>query len=593
MESKVSAREDEEKHASSVPIVVNSRSGGKGRKQTFVSGNHLLNFEVTGSPTVGSYGASSSRRIHHKPRPGTSFTKERFIHANFRFVARRECVEDVRTFERSPDAVLDWNAIELVLVPAPGNQISCPICLDAPLAARLTKCGHYFCCPCILRYADTASPSSAGNWRKCPICFESINTRQLKSVAFMTVEDYSVSSPEISEIGIPMILLQAKTGYTHVQPMETMDRDGARSPRHFGDLSPFDKITFVGRSFILNCVIDTEVSELSRRLSEIAEGERRSNEEDADKRYFELALTMVEDRRAALVAESSPSPGRVSQGRGEEGESPPTLLYFHQALDGQPYFLCPLTIKILRREFGSYDCFPRFLCAPVVEIELYLMTEELRKRHRYLQHIPIGCQLGLCELDLSSVVSSDTLREFSTEIAARASTRRTKAAREARIAAAALQREEARQVSTQLLPLEWDSRCSSPRPGVASAILGVSFKDDYENFPLPQSLLTRDEPIDIPRESQASTQSKVPLSGSFASIAAGSPPLADISDGLFRFDTVAPTSGPASSSLLNMSSLEDLSSVTASPSPDSGPAGEKGKKSKRIVLVSNMPRRRI
>lgn len=574
----------------SEPIVVSNRAGGKGRKQTLVSGNHLLNFEVTSSPTVGSYGSSSSRKILSKSRPGAPFTKERFIHANFRFVARRECIKETNIFERSPDAALDWNVIELVLVPAPGNQISCPICLDTPLAARLTKCGHYFCFPCILRYAAASSPSGSGNWRKCPICFESINTRQLKSVIFMEVEDYSSSWAAVTKLGIPMTLLQAKTGQTLVQPVDSMEVDTDQGPLgSLRDLSPFDKITLVERSFVLDCVIDKEASELARKLADLEALDQLGGEEDADRVYFELALTMVEDRREALMEE--PVSSVLSQRRSEGAELSLNPLYFHQSLDGQPYFISPLTIKILRCQFGSYDQFPHFLCAPVVEIEMFLMTEELRKRHRYLQHIPIGCQFGLCELDLSSVVSKETLLEFSSEIASRAASRKTKAAKEAKMAAAATRRAEAQQ-SSQLIPLEWDSRCSSPRPGVASAILGLSFKDDYENFPLPRPMETQDGPIDIPREVLNQTQSKIPLSGSFASIAAGSPPLTDVREGLFRFEQSDPTSPPGSSSLFNMSSLEDLMSASVSRETVSG-VGEKSKKGKKIVLVSNRPQRRI
>lgn len=47
------------------------------RRQTYMSVNHLLSFEVTS----GSGGRSSPPRRRHGPKPGASFTKERFIHA--------------------------------------------------------------------------------------------------------------------------------------------------------------------------------------------------------------------------------------------------------------------------------------------------------------------------------------------------------------------------------------------------------------------------------------------------------------------------------------------------------------------------------
>ena len=47
------------------------------RRQAYMSVNHLLSFEVTSS----SGGRSSPPRRRHGPKPGASFTKERFIHA--------------------------------------------------------------------------------------------------------------------------------------------------------------------------------------------------------------------------------------------------------------------------------------------------------------------------------------------------------------------------------------------------------------------------------------------------------------------------------------------------------------------------------
>jgi len=52
----------------------------------------------------------------------------------------------------------------------------CPICLDTPCAARITKCGHIYCWPCILHYLELDHRS----WRKCPICHEAIHKSDLK-----------------------------------------------------------------------------------------------------------------------------------------------------------------------------------------------------------------------------------------------------------------------------------------------------------------------------------------------------------------------------------------------------------------------------
>ena len=361
-------------------------------------------------------------------------------------------------FGLDPDAPLEWNDMELVIVPAQ-HDVICPICLDTPVVPRLTKCGHFFCWPCILRYAAaTSSVAGSGNWRKCPICFENISTRQLKSVFFSQVEDYTSVGQRLADVGIPMVLLQGDPSTCLVQPMreaEGGDREDHRSSerrptslRNLSDLSLFDKISFVDRQFVRKNVIDTETRELEDRLRMMSmdvEGDgfisRRDEyddhlgtagaEDESDRVYLELAMTMVEDRLQALesgmVLEStasdnldllsssaSPTPAHPpSSPFPPLSPSPPSQslkMYFHQAADGQPFFLHPLTIKMLKRHFDTYAAFPRTLpSCPILEIEMAIMTEDIRKRHRYLHHLPLGCQFGLCELDLAGIVPSSVL----------------------------------------------------------------------------------------------------------------------------------------------------------------------------------------
>lgn len=58
-------------------------------------------------------------------------------------------------------------------------QLDCAICLDKPLAAHITKCGHIYCLPCILHCAF-GSPSV-----KCPLCFEMVCLSDAKILEFV------------------------------------------------------------------------------------------------------------------------------------------------------------------------------------------------------------------------------------------------------------------------------------------------------------------------------------------------------------------------------------------------------------------------
>lgn len=64
-----------------------------------------------------------------------------------------------------------------MLVPSRDGALDdCAICLDAPTAPRITKCGHHFCAACVLRHLD------GHRCRRCPLCFETVARGDLRPV---------------------------------------------------------------------------------------------------------------------------------------------------------------------------------------------------------------------------------------------------------------------------------------------------------------------------------------------------------------------------------------------------------------------------
>lgn len=142
---------------------------------------HLLGFKYAtgpGAPNPG--GSSPARRPARRTAATVPFSKERFVQANCQFVVRRDAEYTVQTAAGDPDASIDWASVRQVRVFA-HKEVVCPICLGVPVAARMAKCGHVFCWPCVLHYLALGDRA----WRKCPICYESIYPDALRSAAIV------------------------------------------------------------------------------------------------------------------------------------------------------------------------------------------------------------------------------------------------------------------------------------------------------------------------------------------------------------------------------------------------------------------------
>ncbi|KZT08523.1 uncharacterized protein LAESUDRAFT_648547 [Laetiporus sulphureus 93-53] len=156
--------------------------------------NHLLNFTL---PPRQSHQSLPRRGRRSSVHPAV-WNKERFVNAQYRFVMNPS--GDYTVHFADPDIFFQWDDILQVIVPrvsaiasAAGSEeqllqdegvMTCPICLSPPTAPRMTKCGHVFCFPCILHYLNTMDNNK---WARCPICFDSVNERQLKSVKWFDV----------------------------------------------------------------------------------------------------------------------------------------------------------------------------------------------------------------------------------------------------------------------------------------------------------------------------------------------------------------------------------------------------------------------
>ena len=115
--------------------------------------------------------------------------------------------------------------------------------------------------------------------------------------------------------------------------------------------------------------------------------------------------------------------------------------YFYQAASGLPIFLHPLDIKILSSHFGAYPAFPDCIAVRVEAASEGSVDADLRRRCKYLSHIPEGADVVFVEADVEGVVGAEGLRAFEGAIKARRARRREKGRRDEKARARAEERE--------------------------------------------------------------------------------------------------------------------------------------------------------
>ncbi|KAI8366779.1 uncharacterized protein BYT42DRAFT_587850 [Radiomyces spectabilis] len=508
-------------------VEIAQQTGGATDKKGRVSLNHLLNFSFPQRQAPQhSYTPRKVRSTSYQP-----YNKERFVNANFRFLVN--ACGDYTVNMADPDANFDWDKIEQVLISA-AETPSCPICLSPPTAARVTKCGHIFCLPCILHYLELRE-NPRKLWRKCPICWDAIYERDLKSVRIQ--HPYAVANPQgnsftgsVSEGDhVEMCLIQRAAHSTLAFPIsdtwpvpadilrQYLDANAALNPWHFTpNAMQFAKFMLTSPDYIeteykrdrrelLDAANDAtswgsteEMPYIERSIEQVDSKLKDTNEQRS--KEMELAMQTsrnifhdVTDRSVAgknrtLVASkkeiiSQPADdveipeayrqlhlrldqdkvnNESSSVRQETKTSTPkkpadakrldeTALhdfYFFQAVDGQHLYLHPLDIRILKYEYTDYPSFPRQLNITVTGVEETTVTEDLRKRFKYLSHLPLACDVTFLEAEMKDIVSEKTLKAFSHELKMRAKKRQDRVKREEKIrrAAEAKQRKQTQSV---------------------------------------------------------------------------------------------------------------------------------------------------
>ncbi|KAL0951677.1 hypothetical protein HGRIS_008356 [Hohenbuehelia grisea] len=567
------------------PRQTTPKRAGKMPSNEGLNVNDLLNFTLP--PRQHQPPQSLPRRSRKTVNQGV-WNKERFVNAQYRFVMNP--TGDYTVHFADPDIFFQWQDILQVIIPrtsalasaAAGGEnraqdegyTSCPICLAPPTAPRMTKCGHVFCFPCILHYLST----SDNKWARCPICFDSVNERQLKSVKWfdgppVSDEDTGESREASSSSSVMEQHFTATPREGAILRLRLMQRPQIttlalpRSHTWPSDLLPPHQAPFHFLPDVYNyakfmlATPDYLIENLTRDLDELA-AERRTlrslNDElgilfvdgAEDKLRLQMAKAAALDtpqlktsidkamqdqaeieqratsqaRRAKheptsppsvseipqefLAAKSggfvssmsptavpfepkqpiSPSSNRPMQRQRRNINPPPpstSTYYFYQATSGLPIFLHPLDIRILFAHFHRYASFPDTISVRVESVTEGTVNDDLRKRCKYLGHIPEGADVVFIEADLEGVVGAEGLRAFEGPLRMRRTRRKEKGRKDERARARAEEREREREREFERDRSWTTAHAAPPLLGADSLLADVLAMSEREASPSP------------------------------------------------------------------------------------------------------------
>ncbi|KAJ2747581.1 hypothetical protein GGI20_000406 [Coemansia sp. BCRC 34301] len=452
-----------------------SAKGPKGRGRDKASLNHLLNFSLPVRLPPPPASLRPRRRVAESTvsERQAELNRATFINANFRFVLKPMYWLSVVPVATQADLQLDWAWIERVIMPVAGETVACPICLSPPVAARVAKCGHVFCYPCALRYLSFESERGMVP-KKCPICWAIVAGDDLLPVHFWEAQYHTTTAEKTADSSlhsqqsvarliagahITMRLMKRpqmvniclpRTALSGVYSKDIAEHAakvaagtaGGRPPleiQHFpwtfteGAL-PFAKFILASHDYS-QAQYSRELEELGRELAEEAT-------DSLSQMYIEWAMTSVEsllkaaqsptasDKRLeakAMTEQRYSGNGRNISVNGTSAEEalsvhaiglresewhPEQYHYFYQADDGQHIYMHPLEIRILAQEHGGFDNLPDTVSIEVKHAVESTITDEVRRRFRFLQHLSLRCDVVFIESDLKGLVAAKTIDAF-------------------------------------------------------------------------------------------------------------------------------------------------------------------------------------
>lgn len=405
------------------------RNPNSRRGQTSIT--HLLNYSAP-RPYQDHHSYARSYRRNPTWGSGSGYhaaDKARYVHANYRFVVSPEGTYEKHAVDA--DAHLDWNSVMQVIASSESQASSCPICLSEPVAPRMAKCGHIFCLPCMIRFQNSVSNEDEAKsgrglrWKKCPICEDTIYLHEIRPVRL-----YAAQESPLPRIGDDVVLrlMARKADSTLALP-----REGAAEVLNSGDDIPWHFAANVldyarimkGTANYMTEQFDEEVSALEKQAKE----DEQLFGQDGE--WSQKAIRAINQAKEKLAEIGTGSETALNLSMKLSKPASEADFYFYSS---PPHlYLSPLDIRILKSKYGSFSAFPSTLLPRVEHISTgHVVDDVVRKRAKYLGHLPRGCIISFLECDWTDIVPAETLEVFSNDIERRRKRNRDKEVQEER-----------------------------------------------------------------------------------------------------------------------------------------------------------------
>ncbi|CAN8105937.1 unnamed protein product [Discula destructiva] len=408
------------------------RNASSRRGQTSIT--HLLNYTAP-RPQFQNFSYNRNYRRNPTWGPGSGYhaaDKTRYVHANYRFI-----VSPARDYSKQAadaDEHVDWDNVLQVVASAESQAASCPICLSEPVAPRMAKCGHIFCLPCLLRYMQTSTsddPTAAEKkqrWRKCPICDDTVYTSETRPVRFYAGQESPLPRPG-DDVVLRLMMRYDKSSLS-------LPKEGGAEVLNSGDEIPWHYAANVlDYARIMRGTIEYMSGEHDREIEDLTKQEKEDEllfNEDGEwtqkaVRAIQTAKEKLEDLKEAQDARAELSRSAASRKLRQSEHD----FYFYTS---PPHlYLSPLDIRILKTKYGAFSQFPSTLLPRVEHISTgNPVDDSMRKRAKYLGHLPRGCLVSFLECDWTDIVPEDVLETFKDEIERRRRRNREKEVQEER-----------------------------------------------------------------------------------------------------------------------------------------------------------------